>query len=240
MAKDESDFRTDEDSGYAAGSGRVVGHERVVTWAEDTRRYRRTPGGWWWLALIAIPLLLAALGTAFGDDEPNTRAAGSSTTSVTRSATASTSPAESTSPATSESSSGASTASESASSSTETSAAADCAGLKDEVGAKLADTNLSFPKSNAELSAGTVSALKDVAGMIARCPDAKVTVSGYTDASGSASENQRISQERADSVRQLLIDNGVAADQVAAVGRAAAEQIPGGIAANRRFEITVK
>ena len=48
----------------AGAQGRTVGVEKVVSWAEETRRYRRSPAGWWWLALFGVPLLFAVIGLA--------------------------------------------------------------------------------------------------------------------------------------------------------------------------------
>ncbi|QRO87528.1 OmpA family protein [Kytococcus sedentarius] len=46
-----------------------IGDEDHEEWYEVSRRYRRGLGGWWWLALLAIPLLLALLGMLFGGDD---------------------------------------------------------------------------------------------------------------------------------------------------------------------------
>ncbi|WP_374928079.1 OmpA family protein [Kytococcus sedentarius] len=46
-----------------------IGGEDHEEWYEVSRRYRRGLGGWWWLALLAIPLLLALLGMLFGGDD---------------------------------------------------------------------------------------------------------------------------------------------------------------------------
>jgi outer membrane protein OmpA-like peptidoglycan-associated protein len=45
-----------------------------------------------------------------------------------------------------------------------------------------------------------------------------VQVEGFTSSEGKAEHNQKLSQERADSVRQWLIDHGVAADRLLAKG----------------------
>lgn len=46
-----------------------ISDEDHEEWYEVSRRYRRGLGGWWWLALLAIPLLLALLGMLFGGDD---------------------------------------------------------------------------------------------------------------------------------------------------------------------------
>ena len=38
----------------------------ILAWHEITRRYRRPFGGWWWAALVLVPLVLALLSTTFG------------------------------------------------------------------------------------------------------------------------------------------------------------------------------
>lgn len=38
----------------------------ILAWHDVTRHYRRPLGGWWWAALVLVPLVLALLSTAFG------------------------------------------------------------------------------------------------------------------------------------------------------------------------------
>lgn len=38
----------------------------IVAWHEVTRHYRRPLGGWWWAALVLVPLLLALASSTFG------------------------------------------------------------------------------------------------------------------------------------------------------------------------------
>ena len=72
----------------AGAQGRTVGVEKVVSWAEETRRYRRSPAGWWWLALFGVPLLFAVIGLAFADPDDSTASA-KPTSSATGSSTSS-------------------------------------------------------------------------------------------------------------------------------------------------------
>ena len=61
--------------------------------------------------------------------------------------------------------------------------------------------------------------LNEVSGTIITNPDlGRVEVAGHTDSKGSDSYNERLSQERADSVKQYLMDQGVAAETLLAVG----------------------
>lgn len=74
--------------------------------------------------------------------------------------------------------------------------------------------------------------------------DLKVEIGGHTDAQGSDAANQRLSQRRADSVRQYLIDKGVDASRLTAKGYGEAQPVasndtPAGRAENRRVEFKV-
>lgn len=68
----------------ASGAGRPPGVAGTDPsgWKAVSRRYRRGLGGWWWVALVAVPLLLAALGTALGGDDPAPTANPAPTTSA--------------------------------------------------------------------------------------------------------------------------------------------------------------
>lgn len=74
--------------------------------------------------------------------------------------------------------------------------------------------------------------------------DLKVEIGGHTDAQGSDAANQKLSQRRADSVRQYLIGKGVAADRLTAKGYGEAQPVASndtaeGRAENRRVEFKV-
>jgi OmpA-OmpF porin, OOP family len=74
--------------------------------------------------------------------------------------------------------------------------------------------------------------------------DLKVEIGGHTDAQGSDAANQRLSQRRADAVRQYLIDKGVAAGRLTAKGYGEAQPVasndtPAGRAENRRVEFKI-
>jgi outer membrane protein OmpA-like peptidoglycan-associated protein len=72
-----------------------------------------------------------------------------------------------------------------------------------------------------------------------------ITVEGYTDSRGSDAANQALSERRANAVRNYLVTQGVAADQIDAVGLGASKPTADnstaeGRATNRRVEIVVK
>jgi outer membrane protein OmpA-like peptidoglycan-associated protein len=73
----------------------------------------------------------------------------------------------------------------------------------------------------------------------------KIVVEGHTDSRGSDASNQKLSQDRADSVRNYLISQGVPSDRITAVGKGettpvADNSTPDGRANNRRVEIVIK
>jgi OOP family OmpA-OmpF porin len=65
---------------------------------------------------------------------------------------------------------------------------------------------------------------------------------GHTDADGDAEANRKLSQDRAEEVRQYLIQNGVEAQRVKATGKGESEPVADnktaeGRAMNRRVEV---
>ena len=73
----------------------------------------------------------------------------------------------------------------------------------------------------------------------------QVVVEGYTDSRGADDTNLKLSQARADAVREFLVSQGVKAEKLRAVGRGedhpvASNDTPEGRANNRRVEIIVQ
>ncbi len=65
----------------------------------------------------------------------------------------------------------------------------------------------------------------------------RVEVVGYTDSTGSAKTNQRLSKARAEQVKSILQRNGLKNVPVTAVGKGAAEATGGSIKADRRTDL---
>ncbi len=76
----------------------------------------------------------------------------------------------------------------------------------------LFQTDESKLKPEAEL------ALAKLSGILMVCHRATVAVGGYTDSTGNADQNQDLSQRRADAVRTLLVDQGIADGRLSAQG----------------------
>ena len=87
--------------------------------------------------------------------------------------------------------------------------------------------------------------LYTLAGSLNRYPDTTVDVVGHTDSDGDAAYNQRLSQDRANSVANLLIGAGVPRYRVVAYGRGEEQPVASNLSAagkaqNRRVEFIIR
>ncbi|MBY8965862.1 OmpA family protein [Algiphilus sp. NNCM1] len=101
-----------------------------------------------------------------------------------------------------------------------------------------------FAFDSADLNANARRLLNPVVGLFNRYPDLEVEVAGHTDSVGPDDYNQQLSQARAESVRQYLIDHGVPPSQVTAQGYGESEPVATndteeGRQDNRRVEIRI-
>jgi OOP family OmpA-OmpF porin len=76
-------------------------------------------------------------------------------------------------------------------------------------------------------------------------PNMRVSVEGHTDSVGSDAYNQRLSERRANVVRDYMVEQGIAASRITAVGfgeskPVASNETAAGRAENRRVDIDVK
>ena len=86
--------------------------------------------------------------------------------------------------------------------------------------------------------------LARISGIISAYPDLKLQIEGYTDSTGSDEYNQRLSEKRAGSVRDYLVDAGVSINNVLAKGMGKSDPIADNSTAtgrklNRRVEMIV-
>jgi outer membrane protein OmpA-like peptidoglycan-associated protein len=86
--------------------------------------------------------------------------------------------------------------------------------------------------------------ISKAAGILKDNPNVKVEIAGYTDSRGSSKKNLKLSQGRADSVRDALIAAGVSAGQITTKGYGAGDPVASnktkaGRAMNRRIELHV-
>lgn len=102
----------------------------------------------------------------------------------------------------------------------------------------LFDTGRYTLKPNTQLS------LAKVAGILQAYPGLKLQVEGYTDSVGSDEYNQKLSENRADAVRNFLMTQGVAQDGITSTGYGKANPVAdnstsAGRAKNRRVQLVV-
>jgi OmpA-OmpF porin, OOP family len=101
-----------------------------------------------------------------------------------------------------------------------------------------------FDTGKATLKTESVSVFVDIIKILNEYPTANFTVEGHTDSVGSESLNQKLSEERANSVRDFLIKEGIDAGRLSAIGYGEAKPIAtndtrAGKAQNRRVEINL-
>jgi len=107
-----------------------------------------------------------------------------------------------------------------------------------------APENITFDTNRADIKPQFKPVLDQLARSIRQYPGTVVQVEGHTDSTGSASYNQTLSENRAASVRSYLIQQGVEANRVLAVGYGMSRPIAdnrsaAGRAQNRRVEILI-
>jgi OOP family OmpA-OmpF porin len=101
-----------------------------------------------------------------------------------------------------------------------------------------------FETNSATLTPESRAVLDPVATNLKKYPELQIELQGHTDSSGADQYNLRLSQQRADSVREHLVSEGVSASQVVARGYgesqpAANNNTPEGRAQNRRVVMKV-
>lgn len=104
--------------------------------------------------------------------------------------------------------------------------------------------DLLFDPGNAAIKPGGRRALSTLARLMREHPERKIVVEGFTDDRGSAAANQRLSERRAQAVRDMLVKDGIDAQRIDARGLGASYPVAsngdaGGRQLNRRVEILI-
>jgi OmpA-OmpF porin, OOP family len=102
-----------------------------------------------------------------------------------------------------------------------------------------------FAFNEAQLTPEGQAKVRGAAQMFDQYPDRGIEVSGYTDSMGSDARNQRLSERRAEAVKQILVESGVSASRITTAGYGAANPVASnataeGRAQNRRVEIVLE
>jgi outer membrane protein OmpA-like peptidoglycan-associated protein len=101
-----------------------------------------------------------------------------------------------------------------------------------------------FDVNKAQLKSGGLRTIDKLAAFLERYPDRRVTVEGFTDSTGSAEYNQSLSERRAQSVRDALVQKGIDPARVDTHGYGeefpkASNETPAGRQLNRRVEVVI-
>lgn len=102
--------------------------------------------------------------------------------------------------------------------------------------------NITFAVGKSDIRSDFYSVLNSVGQALKQYDQTTVRISGFTDSTGPLSLNQRLSEDRASSVRSYLLAQGVAAERIDSAGYGPANPIASnaseeGRQANRRVEI---
>ena len=101
-----------------------------------------------------------------------------------------------------------------------------------------------FDTNKAQLKPGAQRSLEKLAAFFKEYPERKAEIEGFTDSTGGDEYNQKLSERRAESVKQALVDMGVEADRISTRGYGkqypvATNATPAGRQLNRRVEIVL-
>lgn len=105
-------------------------------------------------------------------------------------------------------------------------------------------SDFTFAVNSSTLRPGLYAELDRVAQVLASYPQTTIFVAGHTDSTGSEEYNMKLSQQRADSVKNALVQRGVAAQRISAVGYGESQPIADnntefGRQQNRRVEVRI-
>ena len=105
-------------------------------------------------------------------------------------------------------------------------------------------SSVTFDVDSSALKTPARQALNDATAVMREYPKTRINVAGYTDSTGSADYNQRLSERRAQAVADYLGQGGIAANRINTVGYGerqpvASNDTESGRAQNRRVEITL-
>jgi len=101
-----------------------------------------------------------------------------------------------------------------------------------------------FDVNKAQLKSGGLRTIDKLAAFLERYPDRRVTIEGFTDSTGSAEYNQALSERRAQSVRDALVQKGIDPARVDTQGYGeefpkASNETAAGRQLNRRVEVVI-
>lgn len=96
-----------------------------------------------------------------------------------------------------------------------------------------------FDSNSSMLKPGAYTEIDRVAGVLNKYPQTTIQVAGHTDSRGSEQYNLELSQRRADSVKNALVQRGVDPMRIQTYGYGESQPISSSDAINRRVEIII-
>ena len=96
-----------------------------------------------------------------------------------------------------------------------------------------------FDFDSAKLKAGAYPELERVAGILIKYPHTTIRIEGHTDATGAEIYNQQLSERRAEAVKEVLAQKGVASSRIQTVGFGELQPVSSSNAMNRRVNIVI-
>ena len=105
-------------------------------------------------------------------------------------------------------------------------------------------SDILFDVNRATLKPGAETNVRRIAAVLKQYPDKQISVEGHTDATGSDTYNQKLSEDRAASVRASLVAGGVDPNVITSKGLGESQPVatndtPAGRQQNRRVEVIV-
>ncbi|MDD4883111.1 OmpA family protein [Sulfuricurvum sp.] len=105
-----------------------------------------------------------------------------------------------------------------------------------------ATLHLNFSTDSAKVDAEGTAKVNEFAAFLKESPAYKANIVGHTDSTGSDKHNQKLSEKRAEKVKAMLVEDGVAAERLTSEGMGekmpvATNKTKAGRAENRRIEV---
>lgn len=109
----------------------------------------------------------------------------------------------------------------------------------------LSNNKINFSSNSQVIDESSYDLLNELVETANQCADLSIEIAGYSNSQGGAEYNLELSQLRANSVLQYLINNGIDADRLSAIGYGenhpiANNDMPEDLVANRRIEFKVE
>ena len=106
-------------------------------------------------------------------------------------------------------------------------------------------SQLLFDTGASQLQPGAYDRMRTLATTLNNYPQSTVIIKGHTDSTGDNAFNQRLSEDRADRVREFLVSEGVASSRISAIGfgetmPVASNSTEAGRQQNRRVEVEIR